>query len=918
MRRGPFSAVRRAILAAIAAAFLLPAPAGFAASPTGESNGRAAADWPVYRHDTRLSGMSPGKGRITAPVVKWDYFLGVPAAPLVTTGSAVQADVADLDGNGTNERFTLDGNTIRVRDLAGAELWSHKVEGLPLGGNVRVARLLPDRAGLQILSFSSRMDTGEGQGYLFAFDKGARCGELVWTTGPLTGQHSPTLVIDDVDGDNRLDIVTAPHYRVQIFDAQTGQLKAETPWDVGRNYGILVTRPRPDSKYKDIFIVCDFVPHVDCIGFRDGKWQHVWGHKYMEPNQPTPRGREQYIRVGPNPVADLDGDSRDDLAYMYTDMATDNSWHIHVRDGGSGQLKADLAGVWVWSIVDMDGDGRTDIVYTPTQSKRPPSLCDLHIGRLKGDRLVDLAVIKGVRPLLTNLPLPLNVHTIADEGQLDLLRADLDGDSKAEFYYAMASDGGRIEDTIRAARLSDKSLDVLTIEWEFARPGHHLNLVRVDSDETGVTKLQIRDLTVDETATLDGKAQVMATEFTGRAAGFSTTPIVVDLDGDGRNEIVLQNAANEIVAMRSPSVHGDKPEILWKTSGVAMSPAGGHSFNGPLCPQSADLDADGYPEVVFAGQDSLGLSALVCVDGRTGKPKWRRSFEDTPWGGLQAGVDVWTFGRFLGRGEALDVLACVHRRSKNSGEGWLLRGDTGEVAWHQMGMNSAESAMPFGCDLPAVSDVNADGFDDAVVVSSVIYAALNGRTGAPLFPPNFLPGPNGFGKWIAYSSPTLADLDGDGALDAYLNSNSFARGGYAACRIDGRPMWVDFHDNREGSDGFGPVGDFDGDGAPEIAVPVLDGMLMCLAAADGKPKWTIKTPVTGDVVAGDVNGDGVVELVFSGRDGRLRAVSGKDGREIWSIAASGRPIIADVDGDQLVEVLAVGIDGVLRVIGQQQ
>ena len=51
------------------------------------------------------------------------------------------------------------------------------------------------------------------------------------------------------------------------------------PWDVGRNYGILLTRPRKDSKHKDIYIVCDFVLHVDRITFRDGRWQHDWGHK---------------------------------------------------------------------------------------------------------------------------------------------------------------------------------------------------------------------------------------------------------------------------------------------------------------------------------------------------------------------------------------------------------------------------------------------------------------------------------------------------------------------------------------------------------------------------------------------------------------------------------------------------------------
>ena len=103
----------------------------------------------------------------------------------------------------------------------------------------------------------------------------------------------------------------------------------------------------------------------------------------------------------------------------------------------------------------------------------------------------------------------------------------------------------------------------------------------------------------------------------------------------------------------------------------------------------------------------------------------------------------------------------------------------------------------------------------------------------------------------------------------------------------------------------------------EIAVPVLNGTLLCLNAANGEHKWQIRTPVTGDVAAADVNGDGVLELLFSGHDGKLRAVSGKDGRELWSVAAPGRPIVADLDGDGFVEVAAVGYDGILRIVGQK-
>jgi outer membrane protein assembly factor BamB len=310
------------------------------------------------------------------------------------------------------------------------------------------------------------------------------------------------------------------------------------------------------------------------------------------------------------------------------------------------------------------------------------------------------------------------------------------------------------------------------------------------------------------------------------------------------------------------------------------------------------------------------LSALVCLDHR-GKVKWRRSIEGCPWGGLQAGVDHWTVGHFTPRPGALDVYVDLHRRSKNSGEGWVLRGDTGEVLWKRNGLVAKETAMPFGGGIPAVADINKDGIDDLAQMFYTVYAVINGATGEPLYPPAFLTGPNYFGKWLAYSEPTIADLNHDGQLEVYLNSRSYARGGYAAVHADGRPLWGEFHNNDEGSDGLGPMGDFDGDGKLEIAVPVLNGTLLCLNASDGSHKWTVKTPVSGDVIAADIDGDGIKELLFAGKDGKLHAVSGKDGHEVWAIPASGPPIVADVNEDGLLEVLAVGGDGTLRVIGQK-
>ena len=949
-------------------------------------------DWPVYRHDVALTGVSPGKGRINKPEIKWEYYLGAPPVTIAADRKAPDPNVADLDGDGTAERFALNGKTIQVSDLAGKLLWRHDVNGFPLGGNVRVVKLLQDRKGLQIISFSHRMDTGEGQGYCFAFDKGATTGELAWTTGPLASQYAPTLIVDDVDGDGLPDIVTAPHYSVQIFNGQTGALKADVKEAKGRNYGVLLSRPRPDSKAKDIFVISDFVLHAECVRFENGKWFHAWGKKYLEDeNSARPQGREMYIRVGPNPVGDLDGDGRDELAYMLVDAAKDDQWHLIVHDCANGAIKADVPGVWVWSMADLNGDGRMEILYTATREKRPATYCELRVGQLRGGKLTDLAVLPGVRPVTMNATLPPTVGSIADEGQLDVLRADLTLDGRPELFVAERSRRGQFDDAFAAysfgrgtstttkssvkssaggnsatlphpnplplgegespsglgndmSRRSksarpkipeertrsplpagegwgegESAADPTTREapphvrlnrvWNFSQRGHRLILVSAANGE-----VRLNDLSAGKVLSVDAAGKLTRQIELGKPGGFSTLPIVADLNGDGRNEIIVQNAVGEILALEPPRARKKSPRILWSQLGMAMNISPGYSMAGGLCPQAADLDGDGKLEVLFAAEDERGLSSLVCVDGR-GRLKWRTSIPGCPWGGLQAGVDHWTFGRFTGRPRGLDVYVDLHRRSKGSGEGWLLRGDTGAVAWQRKGIVAKETAMPFGGGIPSVADVNGDGVDDLAQMFFTVYGVTDGRTGEPLFPPAFLTGAGYFGKWLAYCEPTVADLNGDGRLDVYLNSRSYARGGYAAVQMDGKPLWAEFHNNDEGSDGLGPVGDFDGDGKLEIAVPVLNGSLLCLNAADGAHKWSIKTPVTGDVIAVDINSDGLKELLFAGRDGQLRAVSGTDGHEVWAIKDSGKPIVADLDGDGLVEVLAVGDDGVLRVIG---
>ncbi|WP_225802978.1 VCBS repeat-containing protein [Streptomyces sp. NK15101] len=86
--------------------------------------------------------------------------------------------------------------------------------------------------------------------------------------------------------------------------------------------------------------------------------------------------------------------------------------------------------------------------------------------------------------------------------------------------------------------------------------------------------------------------------------GVPVTAAATDVDGDGKNDVVLGGSSNALFAYDGPSMVAGKPEQLWKTTlpGRVVQVV------------KADTDGDGRDELIVA--DS---SATVVVDARTGK-----------------------------------------------------------------------------------------------------------------------------------------------------------------------------------------------------------------------------------------------------------------------------------------------------------
>src|SRR5262245_2995269 len=102
------AAVGSATAALLADAAETPRPATFA----------PGSDWPMYRHDPALSGVSPIKGGLAeAPRVAWTIDLGGPKVP------AESVIVRDVTGDGRDDFLTLSADTVVCRDNRGRLLW---------------------------------------------------------------------------------------------------------------------------------------------------------------------------------------------------------------------------------------------------------------------------------------------------------------------------------------------------------------------------------------------------------------------------------------------------------------------------------------------------------------------------------------------------------------------------------------------------------------------------------------------------------------------------------------------------------------------------------------------------------------------------------------------------------------------------
>jgi hypothetical protein len=117
------------------------------------------------------------------------------------------------------------------------------------------------------------------------------------------------------------------------------------------------------------------------------------------------------------------------------------------------------------------------------------------------------------------------------------------------------------------------------------------------------------------------------------------------------------------------------------------------------------------------------------------------------------------------------------------------------------------------------------------------------------------------------AKPTLADLDGDGALEILVQTEEV---GFFALRADGTELWRQCW---AGGNASPVAADLDHDGRLEVVVASDNGLLAVLDGASGSPLWTFDASryvkpasISVEPTVADLDGQGESEVLFTVRD----------------------------------------------------
>lgn len=712
--------------------------------------------------------------------------------------------------------------------------------------------------------------------------------------------------------DGHLEVAVLPWYALNIYDARTGQLKDTCQFTKGRSYGYFGVYDFDGDGNKEFLVMADFSKHVDVLGYREGKLQLFWKHE-IELDISNPK---KILRVISKPASDIDGDGMMEVVLNLYNDTGDGQWHLIVRDGMTGRVKADLVNEFAQDALDLDGDGAVELLTVQTQGQSVPAIGTIRVRALGDDGMT-------TRWRGENQAWQTFKRSSTDHSQ-----------NHAQSSLVGVMNRKIKEKTILVVRgyvpgqPGEQTLSVALWEGNGFKSGatisgHDLEAMAIDGDGAMLVRVTTRSGYREELKVSRGRASIIASSRIG--IGSPSPPVVAHDQRLAEPVIVAQGFGEELIAFQTSESVG--PILCWQ-----HNPRRNLTGHGPLHYDwehsqahskkpyiVADLRGDGTRQVIYSTAAPTGMARLIVADLSTGEPIWNHDISNVPPGPslyTQGGIMYCQTGHFTD-GKRQDILVGTRRSSMHSEETMLLSGRDGRELWRCQRQNTRWHSRSCGGQPFAVADFNGDGLDDAACLYPSIFYILDGPTGNNhllmdcIWPEIPIKGHVYWGQPVA----------GHFAPSTRPSVLFTTRGHSMIGRIsaDGHLLWSDAYD--KAANGFPAVGDFDGDGQIESILVGFENGTRCYDTATGKVEWTLPLGANQNVnsaVSADINGNGRDEAVFVlGRT--LYAVGIVDGDQsgsvLWTLDIKTKvssPVIANVDGkgiDGTLSILVMGADG---------
>jgi outer membrane protein assembly factor BamB len=905
----------------------LAALACVAAPGSGESDG-----WPRYAHDPALTARSPLHGNIARPQTRWSYSVAgreLLVEILPTKGEHPLRFVAKDAATVSREPKVPKLGSIAL-DLDGSGTLRPALESY----HERWAKILPNVKGLQRVAWSHTWtDQKVCRLQLFAYDQGFDKPRVVWQTDPPEDTiFQPLNIVYDLDGDGVPEVCVAAHYRVMIFEGTTGRKETELRYHQSRAYGWFGLADVDGDGQKELITLGDFQSHIDVLNYEpkkpEGQRLSVRWRRDVEQNIEE---RKKWPQIGPRPVVDVTGDARLEIVLNLFNDSGDGQWHVVVLSAATGEQLFDLPRQFVQGTADVEADGKAELFVIGTDGVLVPAFGTIQLVDLRGGAPSVKWSQTNSAWVCADLPgMDATWSTSASQGMRQVLLSEGGRGERPAFLVAQrkADAEAPFPTTLTAVHAGkDGKLETM---WQVSGLPGDLQFLALAPVAGGLgASLRLRVAQDTELSLVGVGAEARVVE--NRPLGVTlSTPIAARLRPNGPMTVLVEGAAEQIVALQPPApgilqgAQGGAPRVVWRRPGRGMGD--GSRWLGPL---AADLDGDGGNEVVVAGQDSSGRALLIayCHDGSR---LWQTRFDQTP-GALPVwnvgALTFWWPGSFRAKGR-IDLFVQTRRGLMHSDIGQLLDGRTGAIVWRQeKAIVRDQFAWGYAGIPPGVANLEGDGLDELISLYPVCFWVADGRTGRLIHGVE-LASRKKLPAWAAYGEPMIHRFTGKGTPEVLLDSPYIL----ALLETNGTPMWhglgrADYLPN-EGNAGQTTsikhaLVDFAGDGTFQIASAGYGDGVRAIDPRDGKVLWSLTAPVPtcSRVVAVDIDGRKGDELLYVAGS-QLIAITGdrSAGRILWEWqgpADLSLPAIADLDGGGLAQIIVQAADGTVHCVGSR-